>query len=124
MSFYMYNSSAVNRRKTRIRKRISKSDKPRLTVYKSNKHIYAQLYTPNGSNVILSSSSLDKEFKNKVKNLTDLTKVKKAEIVGSLVSDKIKNKNIKRVVFDRSGFKFHGRIKAVADSILKNGVLC
>ena len=120
----MYNSSAVERRKTRIRKKIAKHAKPRLTVYKSNKHIYAQLYTANGSNVILSVSSLDKEFKNKINKQTNLTKIKQAELVGSLVSDKIKHKNIKQVVFDRSGFKFHGRIKAVADSILKNGVLC
>lgn len=120
----MYNTSAIRRRRIKLRRKIAKQDKPRLTVYKSNKHIYAQLYTATGSNVILSSSSLDKDFKERIKNLTDLTKTQQAEIVGSLVSEKIKNKNIDKVVFDRSGFKFHGRIKALADAVLKNGIFC
>lgn len=121
----MYNISPLDKRKIKIRKKIAKQDKPRLTVYKSNKHIYAQLYTSDGSRVILSSSTVDKNFKNKMKENTEkLTKIKQAEIVGILISEKIKNKNIKQVVFDRSGFKFHGRIKALANSIFQNGVFC
>lgn len=115
--------SALNRKKKKIRKKIAKQTKNRLTVYKSNKHIYAQLFNSKGSNVITSLSSLDKEFKEELKN-KNLNKTQKAFLLGSILSKKIINKGIKKVVFDRSGFKFHGRIKAVADSIIKNGILC
>jgi len=122
----MYISSAFDRKKTKIRKKIARQNKFRLTVYKSNKHIYTQLYTPDGSKVITSLSSLDKIFIDEVKLLDskNFTKTDQAKLVGNLLSKKLKDKNISKVVFDRSGFKFHGRIKAVADSILSNGIFC
>lgn len=119
----MYKTSALERKKKKIRKKIAKQTKNRLTVYKSNKHIYAQLFNSNGSIVITSVSSLDKEFKDESKN-KNMNKTEKAHLLGILIAKKIINKGIDRVVFDRSGFKFHGRIKAVADSIIKNGILC
>ncbi len=70
-------------------------------------------------------STLDKEFKSKIKNnMKLLNKIEQANLVGLLLAQKIKDKKIKQVVFDRSGFKFHGRIKAVADSISSNGIIC
>ena len=119
----MYNSLALMRKKIKIRKKIAKQEKQRLTVYKSNRHIYAQLYMSNGSSIILSLSTLDKEFKEKFGN-KKLTKTDQAVSLGFLLSKKINEKGIKQVVFDRSGFKFHGRIKAVADSISNCGILC
>ena len=69
-------------------------------------------------------STLNKLFKEKVKseNLINLTKIDKSKIVGKLLSEKIKNKNFNNIVFDRSGFKFHGRIKAIADAIKESGI--
>lgn len=124
--YYMYTSSAFDRKKTKIRKKIAKQSKYRLTVYKSNKHIYVQLFTSNGSKVIMSLSSLDKIFRQELNLLESKnhSKVDQAALVGVLFAKKLKDKNIDQVVFDRSGFKFHGRIKAVADSILSNGILC
>ncbi len=118
----MYTKSACVRRKIKIRKKICKQNKFRLTVYKSNKHIYAQLFNSSGSAVIASISSLDKLFKDTMVN--KLCKTEQANIVGNLLAGILKSKNIYDVVFDRSGFKFHGRIKAVAESIRKNGIKC
>jgi len=122
----MRNFQAMARKKLKIRKTIAKQDKYRLTVYKSNKHIYAQLFKSDGSSVITSMSSLDKTFKDQVKldGLQSLSKIEQATLVGVLLAAKIKSKDIRQVVFDRSGFKFHGRIKAIADSISNNGVVC
>ena len=71
-------------------------------------------------------SSLDKEFKDKLKmcDIKSLDKINQAILLGFLLAKKIKDRKIKQVVFDRSGFKYHGRIKAVADSIFNNGIIC
>lgn len=119
----MYIRSALDKRKLKIRKMIAKQNKLRLTVYKSNKHIYAQLFSPNGGLVIASASSLDKNFKELTAD-KKLSKMEEAFLVGDLLSNSLISKNISSVVFDRSGFKFHGRIKAVAESIKKNGIKC
>ncbi len=122
----MYISLSSERKKIKIRSKISKQSKYRLTVYKSNKHIYAQLFTSDGSKIVTSMSSLDKTFKNEVKkkNINFSSKIDKSILIGTLLAKKIINNGIYKVAFDRSGFKFHGRIKAVADSIIKNGVMC
>lgn len=119
----MYKNIALKRKKIKIRKKIAKQTKFRLSVYKSNKHIYAQLYNSIGSVVITSSSSLDKDFKKELEN-RKLNKTEQAKIVGNILSKKLISKGIKHVVFDRSGFKFHGRIKAIANSIINNGIFC
>lgn len=119
----MYTLSSLNRRKTKIRKKILVQNKLRLTVYKSNKHIYAQVFLADGSKVLASASSLDTKFKTLTLNKV-LSKKDKAFLVGRLLSEDLLKKNILSVVFDRSGFKYHGRIKAVADSIKENGIKC
>ncbi len=113
-----------DRRKKKIREKIKKQNKHRLTVYKSNKHIYAQLYKSDGSKVLESMSTINKIFKDKIEleNLNNLTKIEQSKLVGNLLAKKMKEKNIDNIVFDRSGFKFHGRIKAVADAIKENGI--
>lgn len=120
----IYISSNLERRKKKIREKIKRQDNYRLTVYKSNKHIYAQLYKNDGSLVLESMSSTSKIFKKNIEeqNLNNLTKMEKAKLVGNLLAKEILKKNIKNITFDRSGFKFHGRIKAVADAIKENGI--
>lgn len=120
----IYISSNLERRKKKIRAKIKRQNNYRLTVYKSNKHIYAQLYKSDGSIVLESMSSVNKNFKKNIaeQNLTNLTKIEEAKLVGNLLAKKILEKNITQIVFDRSGFKFHGRIKAIADAIKENGI--
>lgn len=118
----IYKKTNIEKRKKKIREKIKKKDKYRLTVYKSNKHIYAQLFKNDGSQVLESMSSINKIFREEIKNLTNLTKIDKSKIVGKLLAEKLKEKNLKNIAFDRSGFKFHGRIKAVAEAMIENGI--
>jgi large subunit ribosomal protein L18 len=113
-------------RHLRVRKKIKgTSERPRLCVFRSNKHIYAVLiddtYAPN--KVITSVSSLSPEFK---KLATDKSihggNVKGAEIVGQLIAEKAKSLSIEKVVFDRGGYKYTGRVKALAESARKGGL--
>ena len=118
-------SSTLEKKKKKIRSKIKVQQKYRLTVYKSNKHTYAQVYEYDGSIVITSMSTLDNIFKCEIKKLEKkLNKTEKANLVGHLLAQKIKEKNINNVAFDRSGFKFHGRVKAIADSIKACGIKC
>ena len=92
----------------------------RVVVFKSNKHIYGQLLDDNKNITVISSSSKDNNFNDKEfssKNKLDISKE-----VGSLLGDKIKSKKIKKVVFDRNGYRFHGRVKALADAIKEKGI--
>lgn len=120
----MYTTTQLNKRKKKTRNIIKKNAKYRLTVYKSNKHTYIQLYNNTGSKIITSISTLDKTFKeilNKEKN-THFTKINKAELIANIISKIIKEKNIKNIAFDRSGLKFHGRIKKIATIIKENEI--
>ena len=92
----------------------------RLVVFKSNKHIYGQLFDDNKNITVLSSSSNDNNFNKKEflsKNKVDVSKE-----VGFLLGDKIKDKKIKKVIFDRNGYRFHGRVKALVDSVKAKGI--
>ena len=101
-----------------IRKKVSgTSDKPRLAVFRSNKQIYAQLIDDTAGNTLASASSLDKEFKNLKEN-----KINQAIAVGKLIAKNAKEKGIDSVVFDRGGFLYHGRIKALAESARDSGL--
>ena len=92
----------------------------RLVVFKSNKHIYGQLIDDNKNVTVLSSSSKDNNFNQK--EFTSKSKLDISKEVGSLLGDKIKNKKIKKVIFDRNGYRFHGRVKALADAIKEKGI--
>ncbi len=107
-------------RKFRYNIKYKYMNKYRLVVYKTSKHIYAQIiiFRDNKSFVILTSSTLEKYFKNlKICNISS------AKIVGKNIANKCLKKNIYNVIFDKSGFKYHGRIKALADSARKYGLL-
>lgn len=102
--------------KRRIRKRISgTAERPRLTVYRSNKQIYAQIIDDTSGKTLVSASS----FKNKA---AKGTKVEVAAIVGKEVAEKAVKAGIESVVFDRNGYLYHGRVKSLADSAREGGL--
>jgi len=104
--------------KKRIRSRLSgMTNRPRLTVFRSNNEIYAQLVDDSTGKTILSASTIEKNA-DKAKS----TKTEKAKTVGAAIAKKAVEKGIKEVVFDRNGFLYHGRVKALADSARENGL--
>ncbi|MCX7857389.1 MAG: 50S ribosomal protein L18 [Deltaproteobacteria bacterium] len=109
------------RRHKRIRKKIfGTSDRPRLCVYKSLKHIYAQLIDDESQKVITGVSTLTPGIREKIKNGGNK---ESAGLVGKAIAEKALALGIKKVVFDRNGFKYHGRIKALADSAREAGLI-
>jgi large subunit ribosomal protein L18 len=107
-------------RKARVRKKIMGSKKrPRLNVYRSNKHIYAQLVEDMDGGTIVSVSTLSKEFR---QDVSKMKKVDAAKKVGELIGKFAKEKNIEKVVFDRSGYLYHGRVKALAEGAREAGL--
>jgi large subunit ribosomal protein L18 len=107
------------KRKNRIRRTLSgTADRPRLTVYKSLKHIYAQVVDDSTGRTLAFASSLSKEFKSS--DAAD--KKSDAKRVGQLVAEKAKAAKVTRVVFDRNGFPYHGRIAAVAEAAREAGL--
>ncbi len=110
-------------RRTRIRKRIRKiikgtKEKPRLSVFRSNKHIYTQFINDDEGRTLLSVSSLNKEIADK----KNINKTEQAKLVGKLTAEKSKEAKITSVVFDRNGYLYHGRVKALADSAREGGL--
>lgn len=107
------------RRAKRARMTARENDIVRLSVYRTPRHIYAQIVSSDGSNVLASASTLDKQIKGKAKSTGN---VEAAKLVGKLVAERAKDAGIKRVMFDRSGFNYHGRIKALADAARESGL--
>ena len=108
------------RRKLRIRKRISGTpERLRLSVFRSSKHIYAQVVDDTTSKTLAHASTLSKELKGK---LDKLKKTDEAKAVGKLIGEICKSKKIEKVVFDRNGYIYHGRIKALADAAREAGL--
>lgn len=107
------------KRKARIRRKIAgTSERPRLSVYKSLKHIYAQVVDDSTSRTVAFASSLSKELKGKQEG----DKKSDAQRVGELIAQKCKAVNVEAVVFDRNGCPYHGRIAAVAEGARKAGL--
>jgi len=107
------------RRARRARAKIRELAVPRLTIHRTPRHIYAQVIAPNGSDVIASTSTLQAEIKSSIKNTGN---AEAAAAVGKAIAEKAKAAGIDSVAFDRSGFKFHGRIKALADAAREAGL--
>ena len=105
------------RRARRSRAKISELRVPRLCVTRSNQHIYAQVIAPNGSEVVASASTLDETLRSGATG-----NAAAAAKVGALVAERAKAAGIEEVAFDRSGFKYHGRIKALADAAREGGL--
>ena len=108
------------RKHVRVRKKISGTGEcPRLCVYRSNAHIYAQIIDDEAQTTLASASTLDKEIKGSVSVGSN---IEAAKAVGKLIAERAAAKDIKVVVFDRGGFPFHGCIKAVADAAREAGL--
>ncbi len=112
--------TAREKRKQRIRKKLSgTSDRPRLTVYKSLKHMYAQIVDDTTGRTIVSVSTGSKALKNEV---TEDAKTEAAKKVGAAIAKAALEKGVTQVVFDRNGFDYHGRIAAVAQAAREGGL--
>jgi len=110
-----------NRRKGRTRQKVRrKSDqRPRLSVFRSGKHIYAQIIDDSQSLTVAAASSIDKDLRSKLKSGAD---VDAAGQVGKTIAERAIAKGITNVVFDRGGYKFHGRVKALAEAAREGGL--
>ncbi len=108
---------ARSRRHARVRKKISgTSTRPRLSVFRSAKHIYAQVIDDVSGVTLASASSLDKDFEGSGGN------VEGAKKVGAMIAERATQKGISEVVFDRGGYLYHGRVQALADSARESGL--
>jgi large subunit ribosomal protein L18 len=107
------------RRARQTRARISEQRAIRLTVHRTNVHIYAQVIDASGAKVIASASTLDKELRAQVANGGN---VKAAALVGQRIAQRAREKGVEKVAFDRSGYKYHGRVKALADAAREAGL--
>ena len=105
------------RRATKTRSRIELLESNRLTVFRSNSHIYAQICNFDGSEVIVSASTNESSVKSQNNG-----NIEAAQTVGKLIAERAKEKGIDKVAFDRSGYKFHGRVKALAESAREAGL--
>ena len=115
------NSGAARKmRHRRLRRRVtSTTSRPRLCVFRSLNHIYAQLIDDSKMHTLLSMSTLEPQVRNKVDGMV---KTKQAELVGTLLAKKALSIGIKSVVFDRGGYKYHGRVSALAEAARKTGL--
>ena len=113
--------TTVQRRSARVRREIRKvnSGRPRLSVYRSSKNIYAQVIDDLTGATLAAASTLEKELKGKLKTGADTAA---AAEVGKLVAERAKQKGVSKVVFDRGPYIYHGRIKALADSAREGGL--
>jgi large subunit ribosomal protein L18 len=107
------------RRARQTRAKILELRAVRLTVYRSNSHIYAQVIDDSGSHVIAAASTVESEVRGQVKNGAT---VEAAALVGKRIAEKAKAKGVEKVAFDRSGFRFHGRVKALAEAAREAGL--
>lgn len=105
------------RRARVVRFKIAEQGANRLCIHRTPRHIYAQIIAPNGGQVLASASSLDKELRNGKGGNVDA-----AVSVGKLVAERAKAAGITKVAFDRSGFRYHGRVKALADAAREGGL--
>jgi large subunit ribosomal protein L18 len=108
------------RRHARVRKQLSgTADRPRLNIFRSLSEIYAQVIDDAAGHTLVSASSVDQELRAK---MAGKNKIDQAKLVGQAVADRAKSKGIAAVVFDRGGFRYTGRVKALADGARENGL--
>jgi large subunit ribosomal protein L18 len=108
------------RRHIRVRKKIEGTpERPRLAVFRSLSHIYAQVVDDRAQRTLVAASDLEPAVRTQVEGKK---KTERAEIVGALLAQRAKEKGVTRVVFDRGGFKYHGRVKALAEAARKGGL--
>ena len=115
------NRSMWLKRRTRTKKALGTLGKyPRLIIFRSNKNIYAQLVDDNEQITILSSSTVDKGLKAKIDKVSG--KIEMGKEVGYDIASKLKKNKIDKLIFDRNGYRYHGRVKAFAEELRNNGI--
>jgi len=122
MSLIVETSRAELRRirHKRIRKHITgTAERPRLCVFRSSRHIYAQIIDDESGHTLVCASTLEKELRDQIKGLR---KTEQAAAIGKVIAQRALEKGIKSVVFDRGGYKYHGRVKALADASREAGL--
>ena len=115
----MNNVNSRLRRARKTRAKIAELKVTRLCVHRSNGHIYAQIIAETGDKVIASASTVEADVR---KNLKNGGNIEAAALIGKLIAQKAKKAGVTTVAFDRSGYKYHGRIKALADAARENGL--
>ena len=108
------------RRKKSIKNKLTIGKYPRLVVYRSNIHLYAQLIDDNKARTLTSVSTNDKSFKKDINKLD--SKIEKSIFIGEKIGEHIKEMKIEKVIFDRNGYVYHGRVKAFVESVRKTGL--
>jgi len=113
--------AARKRRHMRVRKKIrGTAERPRLCVFRSLNHVYAQVVDDNLGHTLVSASTLEREVRSDVEGKV---KAEAAQLVGKLVAERAVEKGITKVVFDRGGYKYHGRVKVLAETARKVGLV-
>jgi large subunit ribosomal protein L18 len=113
-------SSERRRIHRRIRAKISgKPDRPRLCIYRSLKYIYAQIVDDSQGRTLVAASTVEKDMRGKLKQAGN---IQASKLVGKAIAERAKAKGIKTVVFDRGGYLYHGRVKAVAEAARESGL--
>jgi len=107
------------RRASRTREKLKKLNMIRLVVHRTLRHIYAQIISSKNAEILVSASTVEKSFSKRIKKTGNKDA---ALIIGKIIAERSLQKNIKKVSFDRSGFKYHGRIQALAESARKTGL--
>ncbi|EIC21744.1 50S ribosomal protein L18 [Thiorhodovibrio frisius] len=108
------------RRATRARAKIRELRAYRLCIHRSPRHMYAQVIAPDGGKVVASASTVEKPVRESAQGYSGNTK--SAARIGELIAERAKAAGVEQVAFDRSGFKYHGRVKALADAARENGL--
>ncbi|MDQ0317164.1 50S ribosomal protein L18 [Amorphus orientalis] len=113
--------SRTNRRRTRVRRSIRAvaNGRPRLSVFRSSKHIYVQVIDDTAGHTVAAASSMEKDLRGSLKTGADTAAAKE---VGRLVAERAKAAGVTKVVFDRGGYIYHGRVKALADAAREGGL--
>ena len=117
----MANKTQYERREARVRRELKARayGRPRLSIYRSSKHIYAQVIDDAAGKTLVAASTMEKDLKGKLKTGADKAA---AEAVGKLVAERAVKVGVKEVVFDRGGYMYHGRVKALADAARAGGL--
>ncbi|MGB5733570.1 MAG: 50S ribosomal protein L18 [Thiohalocapsa sp.] len=116
----MDKKAARLRRAMRSRSKMRELGVFRLCVFRSPRHMYAQVISPDGNKVVASASTVDKEFRQVVEGYSGNSSA--AAAIGKVIADRARAAGVERVSFDRSGFKYHGRVKALADAAREHGL--
>ncbi len=116
----MTKKQARLRRSMRARAKIRELEAFRLCVFRTSKHMYAQIIAPSGDRVVASASTVEKALRASLDGYTG--NVSAAAVVGKTIAERAKSAGIERVAFDRSGFRYHGRVKALAEAAREHGL--